>query len=204
MGKKLSSFLPCAEAWEALHVTSSRSFVCPVSPVCCWCMPACLRRFLKPFCDFTYGVFLLMGFFKAREARIPLSAVDGQGGVDPASFAPVLPTPEVRARHAFPTRARLLSFSLFRRSFFFSSFWSTQSIIHHCAFVRTYVRACVRAWFDFRVSESKWRWFLLRASCTSVSECPVSCLRYLVALLLSCISEKIRLRSDGGREQWSS
>lgn len=53
-------------------------------------------RFVKPVCDFTYGVFLLMGFFKGRAARVPLPAVDGQGGLDPSSFVTVLPTPEVR------------------------------------------------------------------------------------------------------------
>lgn len=51
-------------------------------------------RVLKPLCDFTYGVFLLLGFFKGRAARLPLSVVDGEGGVDPVTVA-ALPTPAV-------------------------------------------------------------------------------------------------------------
>lgn len=61
--------------------------------------PYILRRVLKPVCDFTYGVFLLLGFFKGRAARLPLSAVDGEGGVDPLTVA-TLPTPAVSSnRH---------------------------------------------------------------------------------------------------------
>lgn len=69
----LHSFMICA----------SRSYLL-VSPA----------RVLKPLCDFTYGVFLLLGFFKGRAARLPLPVVDGHGGVDPATVA-ILPPPEV-------------------------------------------------------------------------------------------------------------
>lgn len=47
-------------------------------------------------CDFTYGVFLLLGCFKGRAASVPLPVVDGQGGVDPSVVA-LLPTPEVKS-----------------------------------------------------------------------------------------------------------
>lgn len=69
--------------------------------------PPFARRFLKPVCDFTYGVFLLLGFFKERAARVPLPAVDGQGGIDP-SFVTILPTPERKDPIAERRRARAM------------------------------------------------------------------------------------------------
>lgn len=55
-------------------------------------------------CDFTYGVFLLLGCFKGRAARLPVSVVDGQGGVDPLVVA-TLPTPAVRPTRGAPAVA---------------------------------------------------------------------------------------------------
>lgn len=58
--------------------------------------PLTPTRVLKPFCDFTYGVFLLLGFFKDRAERMAtLPALDGgASGVDPA-FVSRLPPVEV-------------------------------------------------------------------------------------------------------------
>eukprot|EP00752_Nemacystus_decipiens_P011810 g10479.t1 len=69
--------------------------------------PPMLHRVVKPLCDFTYGVFLLLGFFKGRAARLPLSAVDGQGGVDPLTVAS-LPTPARKDPIAERRRARAM------------------------------------------------------------------------------------------------
>ncbi|CAM9917110.1 unnamed protein product, partial [Hapterophycus canaliculatus] len=64
-------------------------------------------RVVRPLCDFTYGVFLLLGCFKGRAARLPLSAVDGEGGVDPLTVA-ALPTPARKDPIAERRRARAM------------------------------------------------------------------------------------------------
>lgn len=69
--------------------------------------PSVLRRVMKPLCDFTYGVFLLLGFFKGRAARVPLPVVDGEGGVDPSTAA-ILPLPERKDPIAERRRARAM------------------------------------------------------------------------------------------------
>eukprot|EP00904_Undaria_pinnatifida_P012140 jgi/Undpi1/8056/HiC_scaffold_24.g10528.m1 len=69
--------------------------------------PSGLRRVIKPLCDFTYGVFLLLGFFKGRAARVPLPVVDGEGGVDPSTAA-ILPLPERKDPIAERRRARAM------------------------------------------------------------------------------------------------
>ncbi|CAM9294258.1 unnamed protein product [Ectocarpus sp. 12 AP-2014] len=69
--------------------------------------PLPCRRVVKPMCDFTYGVFLLLGCFKGRAARLPVSVVDGQGGVDPLVVA-TLPTPARKDPIAERRRARAM------------------------------------------------------------------------------------------------
>eukprot|EP00903_Cladosiphon_okamuranus_P017540 g16154.t1 len=70
-------------------------------------LPPVLHRVVKPLGEFTYGVFLLLGFFKGRAARLPVSAVDGQGGVDPLMVAS-LPTPARKDPIAERRRARAM------------------------------------------------------------------------------------------------
>ncbi|CAM9947619.1 unnamed protein product [Ascophyllum nodosum] len=69
--------------------------------------PPMLHCVVKPVGDFTYGVFLLLGFFQGREARVPPSAVDGHGGVDPSTAA-ILPPPERKDPIAERRRARAM------------------------------------------------------------------------------------------------
>ncbi|CAM9678233.1 unnamed protein product [Discosporangium mesarthrocarpum] len=68
--------------------------------------PPFFRRFLKPLCDFSYGVFLLLGFFQDRAARVPVPVVDSEGGL--AALPVTLPLPEARDPVAQRRRARAM------------------------------------------------------------------------------------------------